>query len=276
VALPDRTLYVHGVLGQFPAVLPDGDIVSSFSLFGEPAALQLSRIDASDQRELFSMPEATVWAPTVARDAGWIVVSVGPPASPGADVDLWKLRVDGTDARNLTPDSSSTDSLANVSADGRRIVFRAMVPTADGGAAREIHVMDGDGGNRHRLDVGPGFATMPALSPDGEWVVYATTRAGRGVKLWIQPVDGGDGRLLEPERADIPDVSMHPRFSPDGQWVVFTSDRGHMNDEWLLSSVPQPYGDLYAVRVTGGPAVRLTDDKWEDGPNDWGFVRPIE
>ena len=117
---------------------------------------------------------------------------------------------------------------------------------------------------------------MPALSPDGEWVVYPTTRAGRLVKLWIQPVDGGEGRLLEPERADIPDVSMHPRFSPDGQWVVFTSDRGHMNDEWLLSSVPQPYGDLYAVRVTGGPAVRLTDDKWEDGPNDWGFVRPIE
>jgi hypothetical protein len=25
--------------------------------------------------------------------------------------------------------------------------------------------------------------------------------------------------------------------------------------------------------VAGGPAVRLTHDKWEDGPNDWGFVR---
>jgi hypothetical protein len=26
------------------------------------------------------------------------------------------------------------------------------------------------------------------------------------------------------------------------------------------------------VPVAGGPAVRLTHNKWEDGPSDWGSV----
>jgi hypothetical protein len=31
--------------------------------------------------------------------------------------------------------------------------------------------------------------------------------------------------------------------------------------------------ELWAVPAAGGEAVRLTHDKWEDGPSDWGFVR---
>jgi Tol biopolymer transport system component len=112
---------------------------------------------------------------------------------------------------------------------------------------------------------------MPALSPDGEWVVFPTTRAG-GWKLWIQRPDGSEGRFLESERLAIRDVSMHPRFSPDGEWVVFTSNRSHFNDEWALTWFPQPYGDLWAVSVADGDAIRLTHNKWEDGPSDWGYV----
>lgn len=66
---------------------------------------------------------------------------------------------------------------------------------------------------------------------------------------------------------------MHPRFSPDGKWVVFTSSRSGFNDEWPLTWYPQPYGELWSVPVAGGAAVRLTHDKWEDGPSDWGFQR---
>lgn len=55
--------------------------------------------------------------------------------------------------------------------------------------------------------------------------------------------------------------------------MIFTSDRGGFNDEWPLTLFQQPYGELWAVPVAGGPAIRLTHDKWEDGPNDWGYVR---
>lgn len=59
-----------------------------------------------------------------------------------------------------------------------------------------------------------------------------------------------------------------------GRWVVFTSDRAHNNDEWpLMNWFPQPYGELWAVPVRGGAAIRLRHNKWEDGPSDWGYLR---
>lgn len=57
------------------------------------------------------------------------------------------------------------------------------------------------------------------------------------------------------------------------RWLVFTSDRGGMADEFLLTDDPQPYGDIWAVPVEGGEAVRLTDDKWEDGLPRWGRLK---
>lgn len=294
VELADRVVTVQGVLGSFPAVLPSGDIVYSAGSWGGPIKmvekhrtadhdaaysavkqasngipLVVSRLDGSGAREIFSRPSAFLWGASVARDAGWIVAANGPPFAGGdALVDIWKLRLDGTEPRSLTSESSVNNALPNVSADGERIVFRR-----DDTQSRKVYVMDGEGRNLRRVSTGTGTETMPSLSPDGKWVVFSTTRVPT-YKLWIQRLDGTEGRFLEPDRLDIPDTSMHPRFSPDGKWVVFTSDRGHMNDEFPLTFFPQPYGDLWAVPVAGGAAVRLTDNKWEDGPSDWAFMRP--
>jgi Tol biopolymer transport system component len=230
--------------------------------------LRISALDGGGLRALFTPDAGMAWGAAVARDANMVVVAVGPPFSDGsASVDIWKLGLDGSDAINLTGDLDGNDALPHTSADGRRIVFRS-----GGDGSGRVFIMDADGRNRRRLTDDDALETMPALSPVGEWVVFPTSRAG-GRKLWIQRVDGSDGRFLEPDRLDIPDFSMHPRFSPDGKWVVFTSNRSHFNDEWALTWFPQPYGDLWAVPVLGGPAVRLTHNKWEDGPSDWGYVR---
>lgn len=271
VDLPDRTLEVRGIRGYFPALTPTGEVLSSpVHLAGSRPALplQASLVDGTEMRDLFTPPSGLPWGAAIARDAGWLVVAVGPPFAGGdAEVDIWKLRLDGSDAVNLTRTAPANDALPHVSADGRRIVFRS-----GGDGSGHVYVMSGDGEDRRRVTDVSAIETMPAISPDGEWVVFPTDHLG-GRKLWLQRLDGSAGRLLEPERRDIPDVSMHPRFSPDGKWVVFTSDRAGLNDEWPLSWFPQPYGELYAVPVSGGPAVRLTHDKWEDGPSDWGYVR---
>ena len=296
VHLPDRTLTVRGIRGSFPALTPAGEVIST--LRGVSAAatragetqrmtvpLHVSAVDGGGLRELFKPPSGVSWGAAVARDAGWLVTAVGPPfAGDDARVDIWKLRIDGSDAVNLTPGSSANDAFPHISADGRRIVFRS-----SRGGQRAVYVMDSDETDPRRLTDADARETMPALSPDGEWVVFATLSgvefAGRrrdsrrqgdgsmGGKLWLQRVDDSERRLLEPERAHIADFSLHPRFSPDGKWVVFTSDRGGFNDEWPLTGAPQPYGELWAVPVSGGAAVRLTHDKWEDGPSDWGYVR---
>jgi len=269
VRLGDRELSVWGIRGYFPALTPEGEVVSTvLDQFAPAMPLSLTSVDGSFRKELFT-PDGFAWGAAVARDGGSIVVAVGPPFAPGSvEADIWKLSLDGSNPVNLTADVSANDALPHVSADGRRIVFRS----GGGGGVGKVYVMDGDGGGRRRLTDADAAETMPALSPDGEWVVFPTARAG-GRKLWIQRVDGSGGRFLEPERLDIPDTSMHPRFSPDAEWVVFTSDRGGYNDEWPLTPFPQPYGDLWAVPVAGGPAKRLIHNKWEDGPSDWGQVR---
>jgi TolB protein len=277
VDLPDRTIEVRGIRGRFPALTSAGDVVSTLygttatPPEGQPALpLHVSAVDGSGLREIFRPPSGVPWGAAVARDAGTVVVAVGPRFAPAqASVDIWRFRLDGSDAVNLTADVEANDALPDISANGERIVFRS-----GGRNAGQVYVLDGDSRERRRLTDADAseVETMPALSPDGEWVVFATDRAG-GRKLWVQRVDGSEGRFLEPDRLDIPDVSMHPSFSPDGQWVVFTSDRGGFNDEWVLTPVPQAYGELWAVPVKGGPAVRLTHDKWENGPNDWGYVR---
>jgi TolB protein len=278
VDLPDRTLEVRGIRGYFPALTSAGEVVST--LYGTTASppegqpalpLHVSAVDGSGLREIFRPPSGVPWGAAVARDPGTVVASVGPRfAPPQARVDIWRFHLDGSGAVNLTADVEANDALPHISANGERIVFRS------GGAmsGARIYVLDGESRERRRLTdaEASGNETMPALSPDGEWVVFATDRAG-GWKLWLQRVDGSEGRFLEPDRLDIPDVSMHPRFSPDGRWVVFTSDRGGFNDEWVLAWDPQAYGELWAAPVEGGPAVRLTHDKWENGPNDWGYVR---
>jgi TolB protein len=131
--------------------------------------------------------------------------------------------------------------------------------------------MDADGKNVRRITDEPGVETTPDVSPDGTWLALATDRGGAGMKVWIQRLDGSQGRFLEPDRRGVAGIDIHPRFSPDGAWIVLTSDRGGWADEALLSDDPQPFGDLWAVPVEDGAPVRLTDNKWEDGLAQWGI-----
>lgn len=269
IELADRTVELRGVRGAFPAITASGDVVSTFA-----RTLQVSDIDGNGMRELFNASSGSPWGAASAANIDWIVVGAGPQfADADERVDIWKVFLDGSDPINLTADSPANDALPHVSADGNRIVFRS---GRDGNMA--TYMMDNDGRNVQRLTHTEARETMPALSPDGEWIVITTDGLDPRLswfqrKLWVQRVDGTEGRYLEPDRMDLPDLSMHPRFSPDGKWVVFTSNRAGLNDEWPLTWFPQPYGEIWAVPVKGGPAVRLTNDKWENGPNDWGYVR---
>lgn len=130
--------------------------------------------------------------------------------------------------------------------------------------------MNADGTTPRRLTHHDSTDTVPDFSPGGERVVYSTTRGGLGYRLRIQRVGGRDGRFLESDRVGERGRDMHPHFSPDGEWIVFTSSRGGMADEFLLTIHQQPHGDLWAVPAEGGSAIRLTNNKWEDGLATWG------
>ena len=271
VDLPDRDVSLIGIRGYLPAVDPTTGEVATSEAFSRLVA---SRPDGTGKRVLFDRTGAdryrgpdSAWGPSWSKDGQWVAFIVGPPfASAATDVDIWKVRRDGSDAMSLTPDSGANDALPDFSPDGRRIVFRSM---RDGNA--EIYLMNADGSEPRRLTHHEATDTMPAFSSAGDRVVFTSLRDGN-FELYTTALDE-DGRPGPPERLTrSPGHDMHPRFSPDDEWVLFTSQRSEFSDELPLLRVvfqPQPYGELHAVRLADGTVVRLTHNKWEDGPTAW-------
>ncbi|MBM3797033.1 MAG: hypothetical protein FJW31_23980 [Acidobacteria bacterium] len=93
-----------------------------------------------------------------------------------------------------------------------------------------------------RLTLDPGLTSVPALSPDGSLVAYASDRAGAGnFDIWVQQVAGGEPVRLTRGDAD----GYEPVFSPDGSRIVFRSEEGA--------------GSLYMVSTPGGEPRRLVE-----------------
>ncbi|MEP6862194.1 MAG: hypothetical protein ABJE66_16335 [Deltaproteobacteria bacterium] len=69
----------------------------------------------------------------------------------------------------------------------------------------------------------------PAISPDGRWVVFASSR-GRDfseTSLWIAPVQ--PDAIATPLTRGVKFLDSHPTWRPDGSGIVFASTRAHGN-----------------------------------------------
>lgn len=135
------------------------------------------------------------------------------------------------------------DGFPSWSSDRTRVVFvRAPRDDAD------IWLMNADGSGARRLAGSRRGAQdlYPALSPDGRWVVFASTRGGREPDLYVMRANGTGVRRLVGGPRHV--VDTQPRFSPDGRYVLFTSNRpAFFNHE------------VYRVRFPdGGDLTRLT------------------
>ncbi|MEJ7600298.1 MAG: hypothetical protein WKG01_20480 [Kofleriaceae bacterium] len=101
--------------------------------------------------------------------------------------------------------------------------------------------------------------TNPAISPDGQWMVFASTRDRpasdtAGTSLWLAPLGGVEATPATPATpirlTTGTWIDSHPVWTPDGGAIVFASTRdGGDFDLWQLA--------LRAGRVVGD-AVQLT------------------
>jgi len=268
VELPDRHLDVWAVRTSFPALDPSSGLLVGSDHF---KSIVISEPDGRGLRRIFHHPEPflSVWGPVWSGDGTWIACSVGPTfAGTGAIVDIWKFRPDGSEAVNLTGGSGASNGFPYSSPDGSRIVFRS-----DRDGNMEIYLMNPDGTAPVRLTRQEGVDTMPSFSPLNDRISFVSDREG---DFEIYTLDiGRDGQPGEIRRVThSPGHDMHPKFSPDGKWIVFASERGGLNDEEPLIPVfnPQPYGEIFALRLADGLTVRLTHNKWEDGVPNWGIL----
>jgi Tol biopolymer transport system component/imidazolonepropionase-like amidohydrolase len=65
------------------------------------------------------------------------------------------------------------------------------------------------------------------VSPDGRTVVFDLLG-----DIYAMPIDGGTARAI----SSGPAYDNHPRFSPDGRTIAFTSDRGGIENIWLMDA----------------------------------------
>lgn len=112
----------------------------------------------------------------------------------------------------------------------------------------------------------------PAVSPDGRWLVFASSR-GRALDqthLWLAPL----GVAMPPRRlTDGPAIDAHPVWAPDGRAIVFASTRdGDGFDLWRLAIAGGQPGEL--TRLTHGPGHEVTPAVAPDGTVIYAVVTP--
>jgi eukaryotic-like serine/threonine-protein kinase len=102
-----------------------------------------------------------------------------------------------------------------------------------------IWTIKADGSARVQLTKIEGNDLSPAVSPDGRYVVFTSTRSG-STNIWRMDADGGNLLQLTYGRSE-----WWPGISRDGRWVIYTS---------FGSNQPT----LWKIPIDGGSPVQLT------------------
>lgn len=185
--------------------------------------------------------------------------------------DIYTVRADGTDLRQLTSASSASgaDQAPVWSPDGTRIVFRSYHE-----AKNAVEVIDAGGGNRTTL-WSSGAGRDPycaehddlAWSLDGQTVAFAAHEACPGQPdLFVVPADGSAQarRLLAPGTNGV-----FPRFSGDGRRIAFLgAEAGGASGLYVaeVGSTGAGAGGLQARRIgpdlVGSPAEMWFPPQW--------------
>ena len=265
LSLENQQLELHAVRGYFPNYLPKQNKIASVSKFSD---VVLSNPDGSLMQEIYHVNQGNMIIGLGSTEDGeWLTIGAGIPFSPISDIaDIWKFRLNGKSAVNLTASSHANNTFPRFSANGRHIIFRS-----GRSGNKNIYQMNNDGTELKQLTIGKEVDTMPDVSVSGNRVVFSSARNGENYRIYLLELNA-DGTVREPIKlTNGPGADVHPTFSPDGQWIAFSSEREGFKDESPLNPIfsPQPYGEIYLMRLSDKKIIPLTDNKWEDSLPNW-------
>jgi Tol biopolymer transport system component len=181
------------------------------------------------------------FAPTWSHDGSMIVFSDW--------IDIWVMSATGDNATRLTstvaPDSAL---LPTWSPDGSQIAYESGNESDNW----NIWSVPATGGSATQLTFDNYQA--PHWSPDGSQILFYGTNV-EGANFYVVPANGGATTLINTEYEGV-----GPRWSPDGSQIAFT-DVGP----------EEGAGDIWVFPVSGGPAIRVTDDPANDCCPAWSL-----
>jgi TolB protein len=140
-------------------------------------------------------------------------------------MDLWLMKPDGTNQRQLTHLEGLQPGGSFYLPDNHTIIFRAWKKTDEGkkgGLPMTLFTIQDDGTGLRQLthDEGTNWAPFPA--PDGRHYVFVKVISPRNYEIFL-----GDLQSDEQVRLTYNDAfDGYPSLSPDGHWLLFSSTRG--------------------------------------------------
>jgi tricorn protease len=121
----------------------------------------------------------------------------------------------------------------------------------------DLYRVPSDGGVAVPLTMNEAHDFMPVWSHDGKWIAFASDRYGN-FDVFVMPAAGGEARRLTYHSAS----ELPYSFSPDDKDVVFGAARLDTADNRLFPTASQP--ELYKVPAAGGRAVMILGTPAED------------
>lgn len=125
----------------------------------------------------------------------------------------------------------------------------------------DIFVADLEGNIIDTLTTEPGYDAEPTVSPNGDKIVFTSTRSG-DLELWTMNLDGSDKRQVTTGLG----YDGGAFFSPDGKKLVFRASRPETEEEQaeykdLLSRdlVKPSAMEIYVCNVDGSELTKVTD-----------------
>ena len=246
----------------FPAYSPDGKklLYSQYGGNGTgvgDTTIELMNADGSAKRPLFHKDGVSafdaVWAPAGDMIAFCVGRYFRAAGLPSAQIAL--MKPDGSGYREVAEEGFN-NGFPSWSPDGKRLVYKR---------GRQLVILSIADGKVVPLTDGVHYDNFPKWSPKGDVIMFTTDRDDDW-ELYTIRTDGTGLRRL----TNSPGNDAHSIWSDDGEWVVFSSGRKGFKDEMALyDGVPQPYGEIFAMRADGTDVRQLTDNKWEDASPGW-------
>jgi Tol biopolymer transport system component len=246
----------------FPAFSPDGKtlLYSQYAANGanpQDTSIQIMNADGSDKHALFHKDGVSafdaVWSPAGDMIAFCVGKYFRAAGLPSAQIAL--IKPDGSGYREVAEEGVN-NGFPSWSPDGRRLVYKR---------GKHLVIQSIADGKIVPLTDGVHYDNFPKWSPKGDAIIFTTDRDGDFELYTIRPDGTGLHRLT-----NSPGNDAHSVWSDDGEWIVFSSGRKGFKDEMALyDGVPQPYGEIFAMRANGSDVRQLTDNKWEDATPGW-------
>jgi dipeptidyl aminopeptidase/acylaminoacyl peptidase len=211
-------------------------------------------------------------------DGRWIAFTLVEPRDSAEErgaafSELYVMPAAGGEPRAVVarPQSAASPQWAP---DGRTLAFAARLAGHD---QRQVYAVAAEGGEPRRLTAATSNVIAFRLSPDGRSVAYTIPRAdtraprdprndvivaseqGRHARLWVQPLDGGEPRVVTPDTLHVVDFE----WSPDGAGFAVQATRHPDADS------DQMFRNLYVVPAAGGVMRQLRIVPGKLGPMAW-------